>query len=288
MTTIDRSRFMGGSAALVAAANAVPAGAQSADYGKSHPPIVPETDPAITIRHATLYRPDAKISAYIAMPKNVTATTPGIVLSAHVWGVDAQYRDLARRFAKLGYFAIAPGIYDRFNPPSGDGQTNPAAYLPFMQGATAAKTVTGDLLAAHDFVRKQVPRGKIGLYGNCGGGGLALQAMSGNSNYAAVAVLYGYVRSDLKATEPPPASAFTWAAEVTTPAIGFYGGADTGIKVADVQTAFGMFKGPHDVTVYPDAPHAFLDDTRPSYRPAAATDAFAKMTAWYGKYLMTP
>ena len=283
MTTIDRARFMGGSAALVAAANAVPAVAQS-----PHPPMVPENDPALTIAHGSLKRPDTTIGAYIAMPKSIQATTPGIVMSAHIWGADVEYRDLARRFAKLGYIAIVPGIFDRFNPPSGDGQTNAAAFVPFLQNATAAKTPTGDLLAAHDWVRQQSPRGKIGLYGNCGGGGLALQALSGNTNYAAAAVLYGYVRADLKTTEPPPSEAFAWAALVTTPVIGFYGGADGSIKTADVQTAYGMFKGPHDVTIYPDAPHAFLDDTRASYRPEAAADAWTKMTAWYGKYLTTP
>ena len=54
-----------------------------------------------------------------------------------------------------------------------------------------------------------------------------------------------------------------------------------------MQAAYAKIAGPHDVTVYPDAKHGFLDDERASYNPAAATDAFAKMTAWYGKYLTT-
>jgi len=288
MTTIDRSKFMGGSVAVIAAANAVPADAQTTAFGKPHPPIVPEDDPALIVRHPTLDRPDAKISSYLAMPKTVTATTPGIVLSAHIWGIDSQYRDLARRLAKLGYIAMVPGIFDRVNPTPGDGLTDARALLPMLQQTTAAGTVTGDLLAARDFIRRQTPRGKIGMYGNCAGGGLALQALAGNANYAAAGILYGYVRADLKSTEPPPAAAFAWAATVTTPVIGFYGGADGSIKTADVQTAYGMFKAPHDVTVYPDAKHGFLDDERASYNPAAATDAWSKMTAWYGKYLTTP
>ena len=67
MATIDRSTFMGGSAALIAAANAVPADAQSADFGHPHPPIVPETDPAITTQHGTLTPPDATAHAYILL-----------------------------------------------------------------------------------------------------------------------------------------------------------------------------------------------------------------------------
>jgi carboxymethylenebutenolidase len=287
VATIDRSTFMGGSAAVIAAANAVPADAQATDFGKPHPPIVPETDPAITVVHGTLARPDATIGAYIAMPKNVTPTTPGIVMCAHIWGVDAQYRDLARRFAKLGYIAIAPGIFDRSHPPSGDGQTDLSLFAPAAAALYAGNTMNGDLLAAKAWIRTQAPRGKVGLYGNCMGGGIVLQAMVGNNNYDAATELYGYVRADRKVTEPPPDGAFDWAPKVTTPVFGFYAGLDGGITVADAQAAFAKLGGPHDIAVYPDAKHGFLDDTRASYLPAAATDAFAKMVAWYGKYLTT-
>ncbi|HEV8020748.1 MAG TPA: dienelactone hydrolase family protein [Candidatus Lustribacter sp.] len=286
MTTIDRSKFMGASAAAIAAAGTAPADAQS-DYGHPHPPIVPEDDPAITVRHASLTRPDATISAYVAMPKVRNATTPGIVLCAHIWGVDAQYRDLARRFAKLGYIAIAPGLFDRSNPPNGDGQSDTGLFAGAVTALYAGNKMNGDLLAAKALIRTQTPRGKIGIYGNCMGGGIVLQALVGNKDYDAASVLYGYVRADRKATEPPPAGAFDWASQVTTPVIGAYAGLDAGINTADVQAAYAKLGGPHDVTVYPDAKHGFLDDTRASYNSADATAAFAKMTAWYGKYLTT-
>jgi carboxymethylenebutenolidase len=288
MATIDRSTFMGGSAAAIAAANAVPADAQTADFGHPHPPIVPETDPAITTQHLTLTRPDATISAYVAMPKTVKATTPGIVMCAHIWGVDAQYRDLARRFAKLGYIAIAPGIFDRSHPPSGDGQTDLTLFAPSVAALYAGNTMSGDLLAGKAWIRTQAARGKVGLYGNCMGGGIVLQSLVGNKDYDAASELYGYVRADRKMTQPPPADAFDWASKVTTPVIGFYAGQDGGIGVPDAQAAFAKMGGPHDISVYPDAKHGFLDDTRASYLPAAATDAYAKMIAWYGKYLTTP
>jgi carboxymethylenebutenolidase len=287
MTTIDRSRFMGGSAAAIAAGTAVPAGAQSADFGHPHPPIVPENDPAITTQHGTLTRPDATISAYIAMPKTIKATTPGIVLCAHIWGVDAQYRDLARRFAKLGYIAIAPGIFDRAHPPSGDGATDISLFAPAVTALYAGNLMNGDLLAGKAWIRTQAARGKVGLYGNCMGGGIVLQALVGNKDYDAASVLYGYVRADRKTTEPPPDGAFDWAPKVSAAVIGFYGGGDASIAVPDVQAAYAKIAGPHDVTVYPTAKHGFLDDTRGSYDASAATDAFAKMIAWYGKYLTT-
>lgn len=286
MTTIDRSRFMGGSAAAIAASAAVPADAQS-EFGHPHPPIVPEDDPAIVVRRPTLQRPDATISAYVAMPKVVAATTPGIVLCAHIWGVDSQYRDLARRFAKLGYIAIAPGIFDRSHPLSGDGQTDTKLFADAVAALYAGNTVNGDLLAGKAWIRTQAPRGKVGIYGNCMGGGIVLQALVGNKDYDAAAVLYGYVRADRKTTEPPPDGAFDWAPKVSAAVIGFYGGLDGSIAIPDVQAAYAKLGGPHDVTVYPDAKHGFLDDERASYNAEAATDAWAKMTAWYGKYLTT-
>ena len=286
MTTIDRSRFMGGSAAAIAASAAVPVEAQS-DVGHPHPPIVPEDDPAIVARHGTLQRPDATIGAYMVTPKSVKATTPGIVLCAHIWGVDSQYRDLARRFAKLGYIAIAPGIFDRSNPPSGDGQTDTKLFADAVAALYAGNKMNGDLLAGKAWIRTQAPRGKVGIYGNCMGGGIVLQALVGNKDYDAASVLYGYVRADRKTTEPPPDGAFDWASNVSTPVIGFYAGQDGSIAIPDVQAVYAKLAGPHDVTVYPDAKHGFLDDERASYNGPDATDAWTKMTAWYGKYLTT-
>jgi carboxymethylenebutenolidase len=273
---IDRATFVGGSAALVAA-----------QFGGPHPPIVAENDPAIVVVHATLQRPGAAISAYVAMPRTVAATTPGIVLVTHIWGVDAQYRDLTRRFAKLGYIAIAPGLMDRSHVPSGDGMTDSTPFRAAFAEMLTGTFSFGDLLAARAWVRERAPRGKIGIYGNCGGGGLALQALAGTTGYDAAAVLYGFVRADRAATEPPPPSAFAWAARVTTPVTGFYGLLDGSIMVADVETAYGLMRGPHEVFVYPDAAHAFLDDTRASYRPGPAADAWTKLTAWYATYLAT-
>jgi carboxymethylenebutenolidase len=209
-------------------------------------------------------------------------------MSAHIWGIDAQYRDLARRFAKLGYIVIGPGIFDRANPPNGDGSTDVAAMGPAVAALYAGNHMAGDLLAGQAWIRERAPNAKIGLYGNCMGGGIALQTAASTPAFAAVAELYGYVRTDRKTSEPPPPDAFDWAPHVTAATIGFYGAQDGSINPLDVQAAFSKIAGPHDVTVYPDAAHAFLDDTRGGYRPGPAVDAFSKMISWYEKYLKTP
>ena len=111
------------------------------------------------------------------------------------------------------------------NPPSGDGQTDISLFQPAVTALYAGNTVNGDLLAGKAWIRTQAPRGKVGLYGNCMGGGIVLQALAGNTDYDAASVLYGYVRADRKTTEPPPAGAFDWAPKVNAAVIGFYGGA---------------------------------------------------------------
>jgi carboxymethylenebutenolidase len=284
MTALDRARFLG--VAAVAASTGI-ADAQTADFGKPHPPIVAEDDPAIVVRRIKLQRPDAAINAYVAMPKTIVATTPGVVMSIHIWGIDAQYRDMARRMAKAGYVAIIPGLFDRINATPADAPADIGPQQAVAQAMYAAGTEQGDLIAAHDWLRATVPAGKIGIYGNCMGGGMALQALVGTTRFAAASVLYAYVRADRTTSQPPPPDAFAWAPKVTAAVLGSYGADDGSIAWDDVQAAFGAMSGPHDVKRYPGAAHAFLDDTRPSYRPGPAADAWARQMAWFSKYLTT-
>jgi len=285
MNAIDRAAFLGAAAAVATAPGI--AGAQTGDLGKPHPPFVAEDDPAIAVSRVRLQRPDTTIGAYVAMPTHVSATTPGVVMSIHIWGIDAQYRDMARRLAKAGYIAIVPGLFDRIDPTPGDAPADSAPYQAVAKQMYAAGTEQGDLLAAHAWIKGTAPSGKVGIYGNCMGGGMALQALAGNAHFTAASILYGYVRADRKTSQPPPADAFAWASTVTAAVLGSYGADDASIAWDDVQAAFGRFAGPHDVKLYPGAAHAFLDDTRPSYRPGPAADAWARQMAWFSKYLTT-
>ena len=284
MSAIDRAGFIG---VAVAAASSGLAEAQTDDFGKPHAPIVAENDPAITIARPRLQRPDAVIGSYAAMPKTIGATTPGVVMSAHIWGIDAQYRDMARRMAKAGYIAIIPGIFDRLNPPNGDAPVDIAPFQAIAKQMYDAGKEYGDLLAARSWIKAQAPSGRVGIYGNCMGGGIALQSLVANTDFAAASVLYGYVRADRKTTQPPPPDAFAWAPKVTAAVLGSYGADDNSISVDDVQTAFAQIAGPHDVKIYPNAAHAFLDDTRSSYRPGPAADAWSRQMAWFAKYLQS-
>lgn len=219
------------------------------------------------------------------MPKTIAATTPGLVISTHFWNVDTQMRDVARRFAKLGYIAIVPGTLDRSGVGNGDDATDTAPYGAAIRKTIADNLMTGDLLAGHNWIRAQAPRAKIGVMGFCAGGGFALQALAGNADYAAAAIFYGYVRTDRKADQPAPPETLAWAATVTTPVLGSYGGADASIAEPDVAKAYALMKGPHEYKIYPGAQHAFFDDRRASWDAPASADAYARTVAWFNTYL---
>ena len=296
---LGRRAFVGLSATATAFGGAIAAAlAQGDGFGKPHPPIVAEGDPQIEIaRPKVTYRPDGSateraIDAYYAAPKHAHPATPGIVVVQAIWGIDAQLRDVVRRFAKEGYIAIAPDLYTGLNAPSGDGATDVA---PFREVATKLSddVVDGDIAAAANFVRSGAPHGareKIGVTGFCMGGAIALrQTVDAAGLFAAASIFYGKVRygtTDNKGTITP--IALEYAAGIGMPIAGSWGERDTSILAADVRALdarLAALKKPHDLHVYDGAGHAFFDDTRDSYVPDAAADAWMRTLAWFEEYL---
>lgn len=245
--------------------------------GKPHDPSVNENDPAITVASVELRRPDTTIRGYAAMPRSTSAKTPGVVVVQHIWGVDAQIRDVVRRFAKAGYVTVAPNLYERFNAPSGDNATD---YKPFH--AIAAKLdrdqLRGDVVAAATWIREHAGVDadhrppKIGVTGFCMGGGIALSVAAATRAFDACAMWYGSVTNE-------------YAEQLKIPLLGSFGGRDTSIPADGVRDFQAHLKVPNDIKIYPEAGHAFFDDTRPSYVPTAAADAWSRTLAWFAKYL---
>ena len=267
-------------------ANAAAASAQTDGFGKPHPPIVAENDPAIVVARPRLQpKAGGPIGAYAAMPRSVTPHTPGVVVIQHIWGVDATIRDTVRRYAKAGFIAIAPQLFDRLNPPSGDNATDFTLFGPLAAQMNAQGFVPTDALAAHDWIRTRAADAKIGITGFCMGGGIALQQLIGSTAYAAASIFYGDVRPGTKRDEPTTASTFDYTSKITTPLLGSYGARDTSIKAADVEAMFARLTAPHAVRIYDEAGHAFFDDTRSSYVPSAAADAWTRTLAWFHTYL---
>ena len=285
MDTLKRSAFVAvtvGATALGTIASALAAGK---GFGQPHPPIVAENDPAIVAMMVQLDRPDIKLNAYMAHPKTIMATTPGVVMVHAIWGVDAQIRDTVRRYAKEGYICIAPALFQRTNPPSGDELSD---YTVFRASASALtdEQTHGDLKASFDAIRKLAPRSKIGVTGFCMGGGIALKQVIGTSDYGAAAIFYGDVRPGAADRNAPSTDAtFDYAKRVTTPVAGSWAGLDTGILPGDVLALEKHLTVPHDIKIYAGANHAFFDDTRKAYDADAAADAWTRTLAWFKKYL---
>ncbi len=282
----NRRAFVGLSAGAAAAASTAAAGmAQStSEFGKPHPPIVAEDDPAIEAAHVSLARPGIALDAYAAWPKSMTAATPGIVMVQHIWGVDSTLRDDVRRYAKAGYLCIAPSLYARSKPPAGDGTSDIALFRP-AAAALVDDVVAGDLLAGHDWIRAKAAHAKIGITGFCMGGAIALKQLIGTHTYAAASVFYGDVRPGTPRGMPTTADTFAYTANISTPLRGNYGERDTSIAAADVRAMFATLTVAHELSIYPEAGHAFFDDTRAAYVASAATDAWTKTLAWFTTYL---
>ncbi|HEX3468097.1 MAG TPA: dienelactone hydrolase family protein, partial [Candidatus Elarobacter sp.] len=210
---------------------------------------------------------------------------PGVVVIQHVWGVDATIRDTVRRYAKAGYVTIAPELFGRLNPPSGDGVTDISVFSPISAQMNAQGFITTDVAAAHDWIRTRAHDAKVGITGFCMGGGIVLKTIIDSKGYGAASMFYGDVRPGTRRGDPTTPSTFDFTSRITTPLMGSFGARDTSIHPDDVRTMFARLTVPHDVKIYDQAGHAFFDDTRASYVASAAADAWTRTLAWFHRYL---
>lgn len=266
---MNRREFAGIAAGVAAGATVNSrALAQAQALGKPHPPLVPEDDPSITVEQMQLRRPDGLVNAYAAYPKNVRPNTPGIVITMHIWGVDAQIRDTVRRYAKAGFSCVAPDLYSRMNASSGDGVTDIGDFRSYA-AQLQRKQYDGDLRAAALQLRSKSAQGKVAVTGFCMGGHLALiQALDNGDVFDAVAPFYGAVKD----IDP---------ADIHMPVCGSYGEKDKSIPADDVREWRSALRVTNDVRIYPTAGHAFFDDTRSSYVASAADDAWKRTIKFF-------
>jgi len=291
--SFNRRTFVGLSASATAIATSI-AGALAAGegFGKPHPPIVAEDDPAIAVARPQITYGTRTIGSYYAAPKGAGRTTPGVVVVQAIWGIDAQLRDTVRRYAKEGYIAIAPDIYTGLGAPSADGAVDFTPYRA-IAAQLSDDVVDADLVAAANFIRQGAggaPQ-KIGVTGFCMGGGITLRAtVDSASTFSAASVFYGKVRYSTSENSNGAITPISldYAPNIGVPLAGSWGARDTSILPDDVKALDAKLvelKKPHDFFIYEGAGHAFFDDTRESYVPAAAADAWVRTLAWFKGHL---
>ncbi len=231
------------------------------------------------------------LPAYVARPEG-SGRFPVVIVVSEIFGVHEWVRDIARRFAKAGYVAIAPNFFFRADPDNklpGLGMADFPAILKIV--ATAKNDqVMGDVSAALAWAKSQsfVDSERLTLTGYCWGGSVAWMAAERFPELKAAGAWYGAVAPRAPGSplaEPGRKWPIEGVADLKGPVIGFYGAKDKGIPVADVDamrvalTTAG--KTTSQIIVYPEADHGFLADYRPSYNEAASKDAWGKLLAFF-------
>ena len=246
--------------------------------------IVTPTD-GLTAGAVKVKTKDGKeMDAYRAMPASGTGFGTILVVQ-EIFGVHAHIADVCRRFAKAGYCAIAPELYFR----QGDAKTY--TDIPKLLSELVAKVpdeqVLADLDASVAFVKGEgkADTTKLGITGFCWGGRIVWLYDAHNPAVKAGVAWYGRVVGD--PTPMTPKHPIDIVKSLNGPVLGLYGGADTGISNESVDKMRAALKDgsaaakKSEIITYPDTPHAFNADYRPSFRKEAAEDGWKRALAWF-------
>ena len=229
-----------------------------------------------------------QMPAYVSRPEKAKGNLPIVIVVSEIFGVHEYIADVTRRFAKLGYLAIAPEFFVRAGDPNAYGTV--ADILTNIVAKTPDAQVLNDLQAALVWAGKNGGDLKrVGVTGFCWGGRITWLSATLPQVKAGVA---WYGRLIGEKTEGNPRHPVELAADLKAPVLGLYGGADAGISLESVEQmraalAQAATKNPAAkasvIEVYPDAPHAFHADYRATYREEPAKDGWEKCIAWFKK-----
>lgn len=239
----------------------------------------------LTAGEVTVMVGDFKMPAYRAQPAG-KSNLPVVLVISEIFGVHEYIADVARRFAKLGYLAIAPELFVRQGDPQSYGE------IAKLQAEVISKVpdaqVMGDLDATVAWAKAHGgDTSRLGITGFCWGGRITWLYAAQGPVKAGVA---WYGRLVGNNTELTPWHAVDAAAQLKAPVLGLYGGQDAGIPLDTVDkmkaalAAGSPAARQSEFVIYPDAPHAFHADYRPSYRKEAAEDGWKRCTEWFKKH----
>jgi carboxymethylenebutenolidase len=247
--------------------------------------IVTPTD-GLTADAVKVKTKDGKeMDAYRAMPASGTGFGTILVVQ-EVWGVHAHIADMCRRFAKAGYYAIAPELYFRQGDPKVIPDTQ--ALIRDIVAKVPDEQVMNDLDSTAAFAKGEgkADTAKLGITGFCWGGRIVWLYDAHNPAVKAGVAWYGPLARD--ATPLTPKHPVDIAKGLHGPVLGLYGAADPGIPMESVEKMRAALKAAgtpaatkSEIVTYPDTPHAFNADYRPSYRKEAAEDGWKRALAWF-------
>jgi carboxymethylenebutenolidase len=228
---------------------------------------------------------DGEIPAYRALPEGARgAKYPVVLVVQEIFGVHEHIRDVCRRFAKAGYCAIAPELYAR------QGDVSKLQSIQEIFANVVSKVPDAQVMSDLDATLAYADRNggdasRATVTGFCWGGRITWLYAAHNPRLKAGVAWYGRLVGEPNALQPKhPVDV---AADLKVPVLGLYGGQDDGIPLETVEkmrAALANGGSKSEIRVYPDAPHGFHADYRPSYREDAARDAWQRALAWFAAH----
>ncbi len=224
---------------------------------------------------------DGQIPAYRAMPAT-GGPFPVVLVVQEIFGVHEHIKDICRRFAKLGYLAVATEMYAR------QGDVSKIQDFRQIISKVVSKVpdaqVMSDLDATVAWIKQQGKgdTARLGITGYCWGGRIVWLYSAHNPNLKAGVAWYGRLVGE--PDELHPKNPIDLVGSLHAPVLGLYGEADQGIPVASVEkmrTALKEAGKPAEIVLYPDTPHAFFADYRPSYHQKEAADGWKRLLEWF-------
>lgn len=228
------------------------------------------------------------LPAYVAYPES-NGPWPLILVVQEIFGVHEHIKDICRRFAKLGYLAIAPALYFRQGDVSKIEDINEILSTVVSKVPDAQVLSDLDAVVAWSEANGLSAKGKLGITGFCWGGRITWLYAAHNPDVKAGVAWYG--RLEGKQTALQPLHPIDVVSALKAPVLGLYGGADQGIPLESVERVRAKLANSRyasEIVVYPETPHAFFADYRPSYRKLAADDGWLKLQDWFNKNGLSP
>jgi carboxymethylenebutenolidase len=226
---------------------------------------------------------DGEMPAYRAMPAK-GESFPVVLVVQEIFGVHEHIKDICRRFAKLGHLAIAPELYAR----QGDVSqiTNINEIISKVVSKVPDAQVMSDLDASVRWAEKNKGNsGKLAITGFCWGGRIVWLYAAHSPKLKAGVAWYGRLVG--QPDELHPKHPIDLVSQLKAPVLGLYGGADSGIPNDTVERMNKALKDegkPSEIVLYPDTPHGFYADYRPTYRKEQAQDAWRRLQEWFKKH----
>ncbi len=231
------------------------------------------------------------VSAYLSRP-TTSGSHPGVIVIMEAFGLNDHIKDVADRFAREGYIALAPDMYTREGTPDISNPDTMLQNVMRIMFSVPDSQAMGDLDAGAQYIKSQADsNGKVGAIGFCSGGRYTLMFGCTSKNLdAAVDSAGGFITQDgpNEQEDTRPVPPIDMIADLNCPLLGLFGEEDPNPSpehAERLQAELDKHGKTYEMRMYPNAGHAFFADYRDSYRPVPAQDMWHRVLTFYDKHL---